>query len=63
LKKIYEERWIEVTRQEMKRQQLLDDFKEIRRYLKLKEKALNQTLWRTRFGRVCEPFIRQATNK
>jgi hypothetical protein len=31
--------------------QLLDTVKETRRYLKLKEKALERTLWRTHFGR------------
>ena len=30
--------------------QLLDDYKEKRGYCKLKEKALNCTLWRTRYG-------------
>jgi hypothetical protein len=30
--------------------QLLDDLKEKRRYWKLKEEALDRTLWRTRFG-------------
>jgi hypothetical protein len=37
---------------------LLDDLKEKRGYLKLKEKALDCTLWRTRFGRVRGPVIR-----
>jgi len=31
--------------------QLLDDFKKMRGYWKLKEEALDRTLWRTRFGR------------
>ena len=31
--------------------QLLDDFKDARRYWKLKEKALDRTVWRTGFGR------------
>jgi hypothetical protein len=31
--------------------QLLDDLKEKKRYWKLKEEALDRTLWRTRFGR------------
>jgi hypothetical protein len=34
-----------------RRKQLLDDFKEKKRYWKLKEEALDRTLWRTRFGR------------
>jgi hypothetical protein len=33
------------------RKQLLDGPKEKRRYWKLKEEALDRTLWRTRFGR------------
>jgi hypothetical protein len=31
--------------------QVLDDLKENRRYWKLKEEALDRTMWRTRFGR------------
>jgi len=34
-----------------RRKQLLDDLKEKRGYWKLKEEALDRTLWRTRFGR------------
>jgi hypothetical protein len=34
------------------RKQLLYDLKEKRRYWKLKEEAVDHTLWRTRFGRV-----------
>jgi hypothetical protein len=33
------------------RKQLLDDLKEKREYWKLKEEALDRTLWRNRFGR------------
>jgi hypothetical protein len=40
---------------------LLDDLKEKRRYWKLKEEALDRTLWRTRFGRGYVPVIRQTT--
>ena len=40
--------------------QLLDDFKEKRGYCKLKERALDRTLSRTRFGRVYGPVVRQA---
>jgi hypothetical protein len=40
---------------------LLDDFKEKRRYWKLKEEALDCTLWRTRFGRGYGPVVRQTT--
>jgi hypothetical protein len=41
--------------------QLLDDFKEMRRYWKLKEEALDRTVWRTRFGRGYGPVVRQTT--
>jgi hypothetical protein len=41
------------------RKQLLDDLKEKRRYWKLKEEALDRTLWRTRFGRGYGPVVRQ----
>jgi hypothetical protein len=34
--------------------QLLDELKERKRYLILKEEALDRALWRTRFGRDCE---------
>jgi hypothetical protein len=44
-----------------RRKQLLDDLKEKRRYWKLKEEALDRTLWRTRFGRGYGPVVRQAT--
>jgi hypothetical protein len=42
------------------RKQLRYD-KEKRRYWKLKEDALNRTLWRTRFGRGYGPVVRQTT--
>jgi hypothetical protein len=43
---------IEMTgRQGRRCKQLLDDLKKKRRYWKLKEEALNRTLWRTCFGR------------
>jgi hypothetical protein len=44
-----------------RRKQLLDDFKEKRIYCKLKEEALDRTLWRTRFGRGYGPVVRQTT--
>jgi hypothetical protein len=44
-----------------RRKQLLDDTKERRRYSKLKEEALDRTLWRTRFGRGYRPVVRQIT--
>jgi hypothetical protein len=53
---------IEMTRRRGRRhKQLLDDLKEKRRYWKLKEEALNRTLWRTRFGRGYGPVVRQTT--
>jgi hypothetical protein len=42
-----------------RRKQLLDDLKEKRRYCKLKEEALDRTLWRTRFGTGYGPAVRQ----
>jgi hypothetical protein len=44
-----------------RRKQLLDDFKEKRRYWKLIEEALDLTLWRIRFGRDYGPVVRQTT--
>jgi hypothetical protein len=43
------------------RKQLLDDLQENRGYWKLKEEALDRTLWRTRFGRGYGPVVRQTT--
>jgi hypothetical protein len=39
--------------------QLLDDLKEKTGYCKLKEEAVDRTVWRTRFGRGCGPIVRQ----
>jgi hypothetical protein len=51
---------IEITgRRGRMRKQLLDDLKEKRRYWKLKEEALDRTVWRTRFGRGYGPVVRQ----
>jgi hypothetical protein len=44
-----------------KRKQLLDDLKDKIRNWKLKEEALDRTLWRTRFGRSYGPVARQTT--
>jgi hypothetical protein len=41
--------------------QLLDDLKGTRIYWKLKEEALDRTLWRTLFGRGNGPVVRQTT--
>jgi hypothetical protein len=46
-------------RQGRRRKQLLDDLKGKRRYWKLKEEALDRTLWRTRFGSDYGPVVRQ----
>jgi hypothetical protein len=39
--------------------QLLDDLKEKRGYCKLKEEAVNCSVWRFGFGRACRPVVRQ----
>jgi hypothetical protein len=53
---------VEMTARRGRRgKQLLDDLKEKKRYWKLKEEALNRTLWRTGFGRVYGPVERQTT--
>jgi hypothetical protein len=44
-----------------RRKQLLDDLKEKRGYWKLKEDAVDRTVWRTRFGRGYGPVVRQTT--
>jgi hypothetical protein len=49
------------VRRGRRRKQLLDDLKEKKRYWKLKEEALDHTLWRTGFGRGCGPVVRQTT--
>jgi hypothetical protein len=53
---------IEMTgRRGRRRKQLLDDLKGKRRYWKLKEEALDRTLWRSRFERGYGPVVRQTT--
>ena len=53
---------IEVTRtQGRKREQLLDDLKKTKGYCTLKEEALDGTVWRTGFGKVYGPVVRQTT--
>jgi hypothetical protein len=53
---------IEMTgRRGRRRKQLLDDLKKKRRYWKLKDDALDRTLWRIRFGRDYGPVVRQTT--
>ena len=48
-------------RQGRRCKQVLDDFKERekRGYWKLRDEALDRTVWRTRFGRGCGPVVRQ----
>jgi hypothetical protein len=48
-----------IERRGRRRKQLLDVLKENRRYCKLKEEALDRTLWRTRFGSGYGPVVRQ----
>jgi len=56
------DRTIEMMKRRGRRhKQLLDHLKEMRRYCKLKEEALDVTLWRTRFGRGCGAVVRQTT--
>jgi hypothetical protein len=51
---------IEMTgRRGRRRKRLLDDLKGKRKYWKLKEEALDRTVWRTRFGRGYGPVVRQ----
>ena len=42
-----------------RRRKLLDDLKEGGGYSHLKEKVLDRTIWRARFGRVFGPVVRQ----
>jgi hypothetical protein len=53
---------IEVTgRRGRRRKKLLDDLKERREYSRLKEKALDRTIWRDCFGRGFGLVVRQTT--
>ena len=55
-------RGIEVTRRRgRRRKKLLDDLKDRRGYPHLKEKVLDRTMWRARFGRGFGPVVRQTT--
>jgi hypothetical protein len=55
---------IEVTGRRGRRcRKLLDDFKERRGYSHLKEKAVDRTMWRARFGRGFGPVVRQTINE
>jgi hypothetical protein len=46
-------------RRGIRRKQLLDDLKEKRRYRKLKEEAVDHSMWRTRFGGGYGPVVKQ----
>jgi hypothetical protein len=59
LKHIIEGKIRGTRRRGRRRKQLLDDFKEARRYWKLKEEAQDHTLWRTQFERGYGTVIRQ----
>ena len=48
------------ARRGRRRKQLLDDLKEKRGYWKLKDEALDRTLWRTGFGRGYGPVVRHS---
>ena len=48
-------------RRERRRKKLLDDLKDRRGYSHLKEKALDRTIWRHRFGGGFGPVLRQNT--
>jgi len=52
---------IATDRRERRRKKLLDAPSGTGRYWKLKEEAIDHTLWRTRFGRGCGPVARQTT--
>jgi len=62
LKHVVEEKMktkIEVTeRRRRRRKPLLDDLKVGRGYCKLKEEALDRTVWGTRFGRRNGPVVK-----
>jgi hypothetical protein len=55
-----DKRGIEVTGRRGRRlRKLLNDLEGRRGYAHLKEEALDCTVWRTRFGRVFGPVVRQ----
>ena len=61
LKHIIEGKIDKRGRQGRRHKQLLDDLKDMRRYWKLKEEALDHTLWITGLGRGHGPVVRQTT--
>jgi len=53
---------MDVTRRRRRRsRKLLDDLKDRRGYIHLKEDALDRTMWRDRFGGGFGPVVRQNT--
>jgi len=50
-----------IRRRGRKRRKLLDELKDRRGYSHLKEKAVDRTMWRNRFGGGFEPVVRQIT--
>jgi predicted AAA+ superfamily ATPase len=65
LKHVFEENAdnrIEVTERRRRRcKELMDGLKEMRKYGKLKEEAIDRTLWITRSGRVYRPVVGQSS--
>jgi hypothetical protein len=54
-----ERRRVVTGRRGRRRKQLLDELKEKIGFWKLKEEALDRTMWRIRFGRSYGPVVRQ----
>ena len=62
LKRVIKRKTVEGTgRRGRRRKQLQNNLKETRRYLKMKEKALDRTFWRTNFGRGYGHIVSQNT--
>jgi hypothetical protein len=61
LKHVIEGRLEGKRKQGRRRKKLLDDLKEKRGYWKLKEEALDRTLWGTGVGRGYGPVVKQTT--
>jgi hypothetical protein len=67
LKHVFEEKlrgMVQVTgKRGRRRKKLLDDLKEKRGYWKLKEEAVDRTVWRTRFGRGYRPVVKRTVER
>jgi hypothetical protein len=61
--KLEREGYRKTGRRGRRRKRLLDYLKEKRRYWKLKEEALDRTLWRTRFGIGYRTVVRQTAER